>query len=264
MSVKNFILKVRKLQWPHLVFQKVLLLVSSAMLSPDLYAQRYRLEYDDVTPTPWWLSTFILLAILVYLWVKKKVKIKGYLYLLLSVVLVVAYTLMLLYKWFFYALLVLAVLAWVIYVKWRDKIDYIKRQINMDTSLVLFTSFVALLGLQMCVPENPNGRFEAQMNERYWTQNPLLRIFYGLSNIAGVIFVLGMVAYLTISEHWWYLIVYLVALPMAKLLAFICKLGVLLLWKKSDNIETFSRIKKHRIVGSLVIITAIITFFFDL
>ena len=134
----------------------------------------------------------------------------------------------------------------------------------MDTSLVLFTSFVALLGLQMCVPENPNGRFEAQMNERYWTQNPLLRIFYGLSNSAGVIFVLGMVAYLTISEHWWYLIVYLVALPMAKLLAFICKLGVLLLWKKSDNIETFCRIKKHRIVGSLVIITAIITFFFNL
>lgn len=134
----------------------------------------------------------------------------------------------------------------------------------MDTSLVLFTSFVALLGLQMCVLENPNGRFEAQMNERYWTQNPLLRIFYGLSNIAGVIFVLGMVAYLTISEHWWYLIVYLVALPMAKLLAFICKLGVLLLWKKSDNIETFCRIKKHRIVGSLVIITAIITFFFNL
>lgn len=146
----------------------------------------------------------------------------------------------------------------------RQDYNYIKRQINMDTSLVLFTSFVALLGLQMCVPENPNGRFEAQMNERYWTQNPLLRIFYGLSNIAGVIFVLGMVAYLTISEHWWYLIVYLVALPMAKLLAFICKLGVLLLWKKSDNIETFCRIKKHRIVGSLVIITAIITFFFNL
>ena len=61
-----------------------------------------------------------------------------------------------------------------------------------------------------------------------------------------------------------HLIVYLVALPMAKLLAFICKLGVLLLWKKSDNIETFCRIKKHRIVGSLVIITAIITFFFNL
>lgn len=134
----------------------------------------------------------------------------------------------------------------------------------MDVSLVLLTSFVALLGLQMCVDENPNGRFEAQMNEQYWTQNPLLRMFYGLSNIAGVIFVLGMVGYLTISEHWWYLLVYLVALPVAKLLAFICKLGVILLWKKSDNIETLSRIKKHRIVGSLVIIVAIIIFFFNL
>lgn len=135
----------------------------------------------------------------------------------------------------------------------------------MDTSLVLLTSFVALLGLQMCVAENPNGRFEAQMNEQYWTQNPLLRIFYGLSNIAGVIFVLGMVGYLTISEHWWYLIVYLVAVPVAKLLAFICKLGIMFLWKKSDdNLEFLSRIKKHRIIGSLIIITAIVLFFFNL
>lgn len=116
----------------------------------------------------------------------------------------------------------------------------------------------------MCVAENPNGRFEAQMNERYWTQNPLLRVFYGLSNIAGAIFVLGMVGYLTIAEHWWYLIVYLVALPVAKLLAFICKLVVMFLWKKSDDIETFSRIKKHRIVGSLIIIVVIILFFYNL
>ena len=135
----------------------------------------------------------------------------------------------------------------------------------MDTSLVLLTSFVTLLGLQMCVAENPNGRFEAQMNEQYWTQNPLLRIFYGLSNIAGAIFVLGMIGYLTISEHWWYLIVYLVAVPVAKLLAFICKLVIIFLWKKSDdNLETFSRIKKHRIIGSLIIIAAIVLFFFNL
>lgn len=135
----------------------------------------------------------------------------------------------------------------------------------MDTSLVLLTSFVALLGLQMCVAENPNGRFEAQMNEQYWTQNPLLRNFYGLSNIAGAIFVLGMVGYLTISEHWWYIIVYLIAVPVAKLLAFICKLVIIFLWKKSDdNLETFSRIKKHRIIGSLIIIAAIVLFFFNL
>ncbi len=134
----------------------------------------------------------------------------------------------------------------------------------MDTSLVLLTSFVALLGLQMCVPENPNGRFEAQMNERYWTQNPLLRVFYGLSNILGVIFVLGMVGYLTFSEHWWYLIVYLIAVPVAKLLSFICNLAVFLIWKKSDDIETFSRIKKQRIVGSMVILAALIFFFLSL
>lgn len=134
----------------------------------------------------------------------------------------------------------------------------------MDTSLVLLTSFVALLGLQMCVAENPNGRFEAQMNEWYWTQNPLLRVFYGLSNILGVIFVLGMVGYLTISEHWWYLIVYLIAVPVAKLLSFICNLVVFLIWKKSDDIETFDRIKKQRIVGSVVIIVAFVFFLCNL
>lgn len=123
MSVKNFILKQRKLQRQQPLLQKVLLLVSSVMLSSDLYAQRYRPEYDDATPTPWWLSALILIAILIYLWVNKKVKLKGYLYLLLSVVIVVAYTLILLSKWFFYALLATAALGLVIYVKWSDKID---------------------------------------------------------------------------------------------------------------------------------------------
>ena len=121
----NFILKQRWLQEQQPLIKKVLLLVSTTMLSSDLYAQRYRSEYDDVTPTPWWLSTLMLIAVLVYLWIKKKVKMKGYLYLLLSVVLVVAYTLILLYKWFFYALLAMAALGLLIYVKWSDKIDKI-------------------------------------------------------------------------------------------------------------------------------------------
>lgn len=132
----------------------------------------------------------------------------------------------------------------------------------METSLVLLTSFVALLGLQMCVPENPNGRFEAQMNERYWTQNPLLRIFYGLSNLLGVFFVLGMVGYLTIKEHWWYLIVYLVALPITKILSFVCILVISLIW--STDLGMFSGIKKQRIVGSLVILAAIIIFLLNI
>ena len=125
MSMINFILKQRWLQEQQPLIKKVLLLVSTTMLSSDLYAQRYRSEYDDVTPTPWWLSALMLIAVLIYLWIKKKVKMKGYLYLLLSVVLVVAYTLILLYKWFFYALLAMAALGFVIYIKWSDKIDEI-------------------------------------------------------------------------------------------------------------------------------------------
>lgn len=50
----------------------------------------------------------------------------------------------------------------------------------MNVSLVLWTSFLALVGLQLCVPENPNGRFEVEFNEKYWTHNPLLRIFYSI------------------------------------------------------------------------------------
>lgn len=89
MSMIKFILKQRWLQEQQPLIKKVLLLVSTTMLSSDLYAQRYRSEYDDVTPTPWWLSALMLIAVLIYLWIKKKVKMKGYLYLLLSVVLVV-------------------------------------------------------------------------------------------------------------------------------------------------------------------------------
>lgn len=102
----------------HPLLQKVLLVISFAMLSSELFAQRYRPEYDDVTPTPLWLRALILIAILVYLWVKKKVRLKGYLYLLLSVGLVAVYTLILLYRWFFYALLAIAALGFAIYGKW--------------------------------------------------------------------------------------------------------------------------------------------------
>ena len=88
-----------------------------------MFAQRYRPEYDDVAPTPWWLSALLLIAILIYLWVKKKVRLSGKLYFLLSVLLVILYTLILLYKWFFYSLLGIAALGFIVYVKWGDKID---------------------------------------------------------------------------------------------------------------------------------------------
>lgn len=67
MSVKNFILKQRMLPMLHPLIQKVLLVISFAMSSSDLYAQRWRGENDDITPTPWWLSMFIAIAFLFYL-----------------------------------------------------------------------------------------------------------------------------------------------------------------------------------------------------
>lgn len=134
----------------------------------------------------------------------------------------------------------------------------------MEVYQHLIISFVALLGLQICVPENPNGKFEAQLNEKFWTENPYLRLSYGLTNIIGALFVLGSVGYLTFCEHWWYIIVYIIALPIAKVLAYICKCVICLLWRKSQGLENFSRIRKQRIVGCLIVIVAIISFITNL
>lgn len=131
----------------------------------------------------------------------------------------------------------------------------------MDVSLILWTSFLALVGLQLCIPENPNGRFEAEFNERWWTNNPFLRMFYGLSNILGALFVLGMAGYLTFTEHWWYIGVYIVGLIISKLLAFLLRLLLYPVYNLTNDIPTFAEIKVQRIVGSLMALTGIILFF---
>lgn len=128
----------------------------------------------------------------------------------------------------------------------------------MDISLILWTSSLALVGLQLCEPENPNGRFEAKLIEKYWTHNPLLRIFYGLSNILGVIFVLGTVGYLTFTEHWWYLGVYVGGLILAKLIAFLLRLLLYPLYRLSNDFSSFAEIKVQRVVGSLMVLVGIV------
>jgi|GEM_PF-2847457 len=128
----------------------------------------------------------------------------------------------------------------------------------MDVSLILWTSSLALVGLQLCEPENHNGRFGAKFNEKYWTHNPLLRIFYDLSNILGVIFVLGMVGYLTFTEHWWYLGVYVGGLILAKFIAFLLRLLLYPLYRLSNDFSTFAAIKVQRIVGSLMVLVGIV------
>ena len=131
----------------------------------------------------------------------------------------------------------------------------------MEVSLILWTSFLSLVGLQLRIPENPNGRFEAEFNERWWTHSPLLRMFYGLSNILGALFVLGMVGYLTFTEHWWYLAVFVGGIILAKILAFLLRLLLYPLYNMMNDIPTFAEIKVQRIVGSLMALLGIILFF---
>lgn len=122
----------------------------------------------------------------------------------------------------------------------------------METFSILIASFVVLTGLQLCIPETPNGKFEADIVEKYWTDNPLLRIAYGLLNILGVIFVLGFVAYLTISKHWWYIAVYICA----KLIAFIFRILLIPFYKRVRVM--YAQVVVQRVVGMVLILIGMI------
>lgn len=153
MSMRKIVLKHKVLPKQQPLLQKALLTATFAMLSSDLFAQRWRGEYDDITPTPWWLSMFIVTAFLFYLWIRKSKRLKyldiknetplkvmlgqitkcflldikdNPIYTIITIATLALYTIMLLYQWAYYVfitLLCLAALGVVIYVKWSDKND---------------------------------------------------------------------------------------------------------------------------------------------
>ncbi len=153
MSMRKIVLKHKVLPKQQPLLQKALLTATFAMLSSDLFAQRWRGEYDDITPTPWWLSMFIVTAFLFYLWIRKSKRLKyleiknetplkvmlgkiikcflldikdNPIYTIITIATLALYTIMLLYQWAYYvfiALLCFAALGVVIYVKWSDKND---------------------------------------------------------------------------------------------------------------------------------------------
>lgn len=153
MSMRKIVLKHKVLPKQQPLLQKALLTATFAMLSFDLFAQRWRGEYDDITPTPWWLSMFIVTAFLFYLWIRKSKRLKyldiknetplkvmlgqiikcflldikdNPIYTIITIATLALYTIMLLYQWAYYvfiAFLCLAALGVVIYVKWSDKND---------------------------------------------------------------------------------------------------------------------------------------------
>lgn len=122
----------------------------------------------------------------------------------------------------------------------------------MEVTTILITTFVTLVGLQLCIPEAPNGKFEKDTIEKFWTRSPLLRIIYGLSNVLGAIFVLGFVFYLAFAEHWWYIGVYLGGLLIAKLIAFVFRLMLYPFYKKISSI--YAEVVLQRIVGIVLIL----------
>jgi hypothetical protein len=70
-----------------------------------------------------------------------------------------------------------------------------------------------------------------------------------------------MAGYLTFTEHWWYIGVYIVGLIISKLLAFLLRLLLYPVYNLTNDIPTFAEIKVQRIVGSLMALTGIILFF---
>lgn len=150
MSIRNFILKQKWLQKQQPLIKKALLLVSYAMLSSDLYAQRWRGEYNDITPTPWWLSMFIVIAFLFYSWMRKSKRLKlikveqdaqlrtvfvqimkcflldikdNPKYSIAIITGLAFYTMMLLYEWdfcVFIAVLILGAIYGIIKINWED------------------------------------------------------------------------------------------------------------------------------------------------
>ena len=129
----------------------------------------------------------------------------------------------------------------------------------MNLLLILWTAFTTLVGLMLCIPDNPNGKPEMEMFEQFWTQNPWVRIFYGLANILGVIFVLGMVGYLTFTQHWWYIAVFIGAILVAKIAAFILGLALYpLAHKVGSPSPTIAMVQVQRITGSIIIYASII------
>ena len=90
--------------------------------------------------------------------------------------------------------------------------------------------------------------------------SPVILIKLSFKSTIRVIFVLGMVGYLTFTEHWWYLGVYVGGLILAKLIALLLRLLLYPLYRLTNDIPTFAEIKVQRIVGSLMVLVGIVLF----
>ena len=128
----------------------------------------------------------------------------------------------------------------------------------MEVSTILICTFIVLVGLQLCLFEAPNGQFEADLVESFWTDNPFLKLFYGLCSLLGVIFVLGFMGYLIFKVHWWYIGVYTVGLLLAKFAAIILKIMLMPVYKLANSM--YREVVVQRVVGMIIIIAGMVLY----
>lgn len=127
----------------------------------------------------------------------------------------------------------------------------------MGIATILWTTFISLVGLQLCLPDGDLEKL-ADQNPRFWCPNPLLRIIYGLFQLIGVVFVLGFVVYLTFTAHWWYSLVYLGGLIIAKLVSIILQIPIAFIFSKQIERIMYGGLIYKRIIGTILIILGMI------
>lgn len=127
----------------------------------------------------------------------------------------------------------------------------------MDITTILWTTFISLVGLQLCVSDGDNEKI-ADQYPRFWCPNPILRIIYGLFQFLGAAFVLGFALYLTFAEHWWYILVYLGGAIVAKLVSFLLQIPIALILSKQIQGIMYGGLIYKRLIGTILIILGMI------
>lgn len=127
----------------------------------------------------------------------------------------------------------------------------------MDISLILLTTFIALVGLQLCVPDG-EGEKMADKFPHFWCENPWLRMGYGLMQLIGVVFVLGMALFLTFTENWWYILVYLCGVIVAKFVALLIQVPIGLLCGNMIEQHMYGGLRIKRLVGTILIVSSLV------
>ncbi|MCM1293358.1 MAG: hypothetical protein NC111_05895 [Bacteroides sp.] len=127
----------------------------------------------------------------------------------------------------------------------------------MDISTILWTTFISLVGLQFCLPDG-DGEKMADQTPMFWCPNPFFRIIYGLFQLVGVIFVIGFALYLTFTEHWWYILIYLAGVLLAKFAALLMQIPIALIFSKQIERAMYGGLIAKRICGTLMIALGIV------